>query len=173
MKKIPLNALFAIALFFALFGTALFPRWQLLAFAPFLVFSYYRISLLQALWISCGAGLILDFLSTPHFGLMALNYTLTTLILFPQKRHFFEDKPFTLSVFTALFSLLSTLLHLFLFYTFETHPVSFTLSLWTDLLFMPCIDGVYAFLCFYCPMRGYEKLHRYLLNKKSLSEENV
>lgn len=141
---------FCLALFSALFGTLLLPSLRLIAFAPFLSLAYMRTSLLASLWLSFLSGLIIDLLSAElRFGTYALNYSLTTLILYNQKRHFFEDKPLSLPLFTLFFSLISTLLQLILL-----KEVSFTWKLaLTDLCVMPLCDALYALFWFTIPLK--------------------
>jgi cell shape-determining protein MreD len=141
---------------FALSGTALLPHVRLLAFSPFLALLYNKASFVKALWIASLCGLIVDLLcSEMRLGVYALNYCGTTLLLYKQKRHFYEDKPVALSLFTALISIVSTLLQFFLISIFGQ---GFTLSaklLLTDLAIMPLADAAYAYLWFTCPMLLY------------------
>ncbi|MBS0604083.1 MAG: mreD [Verrucomicrobia bacterium] len=153
MRQIPLLFPFSLALFVALFGTAIIPHIKLLAFAPFLALLYNRKSFQTSLWIGSLCGLGLDLLSSEfRLGLHALNYCLTTLLLYKQKRHFFEDKPLALSLFTLLISVVSTVLQLVLISVFDrTLPLSGKLLI-TDLAIMPVVDALYAFLWFSCPI---------------------
>ena len=141
---------FFLSLFYAILGTVLFPSLRLIAFAPFLSLAFMRTSLISSLWLAFLSGLIIDLLSAElRFGTYALNYSLTTLILYNQKRHFFEDKPLSLSLFTLFFSLISTLLQLLLF-----KEVTFTWKLaLTDLFVMPLCDALYALFWFTIPLK--------------------
>jgi rod shape-determining protein MreD len=156
MKAPSLSFFFALALFATLFGSILFPFFTLTTFAPFLALVYYRTSLLKALWVSFGCGSIMDCLSSEfHFGIYALSYTATTLLLFGQKRHFFEDKSVAFSLFTALISAVLASLELTLAHLFDRGlPFTFS-SVFTDLFLLPIIDGLYGFLWFTCPGRLY------------------
>jgi hypothetical protein len=93
-------------------------------------------------------------------------------LLYHQKRHFFHDKPLALSLFTALISSLSTLLQWMLITLFSSpFPLSWKSAL-SDFLFMPCVDGCYAFFWFSCPMLLYlhiQKIGFYTLWKRLLS----
>lgn len=148
-----LACFFFITLSLTLFAPILFPGLHLLYFAPFVCCCYYYRSYAASLWISLLCGLIIDLLSAPlRFGLHALNFTLTTAFLYSKKQHFFQDQLSTLPILTFFFSLISTLIQLILLYIFET---SLTLSwkwVFTDLLWMPCTDGIYAFICFSLPI---------------------
>ncbi len=156
MRKVPLHVPFLLALTFALFGHLFFPYLRLSAFAPFLAIIYNRFHLSKALWTSFGCGLIIDLLSShTRLGLYALNLVLTTALLYPQRRHFFEDKAFALSLFTTLIAALSMSIQLFLVHVFDKGiPISFKTIL-SDVIFMSMIDGLYAFLWFTSPMRLY------------------
>lgn len=154
MRKIPLIFPFLLALAFAICGTAFLPHTRLLPFSPFLAFLYNKTNFIKSLWIASLCGLVIDLLSTEfHFGIHAINYCLTTLLFYHQKRHFFEDKPLALSLFAGLISIVSTLLQFFLVCVFDhALPLSKKLLL-TDLIVMPCADAIYAFLWFICPMK--------------------
>lgn len=156
MRQVPLIFPFSLALFFAIFGTVFLPDIRLFAFSPFLALLYNKTSLVRALWIATLCGLIIDlFCSEFHLGVYALNFCLTTLILYKQKKHFFEDKPLALSLFTALISIVSTVILLLLIFVFD-HGLPFSKRLIvTDLVIMPIADALYAFLWFFCPMRLY------------------
>jgi len=156
MRKIPLYYPFALALFATLFGSVLFPKVHLSTFAPFLAIVYHAAPISRALWIALGCGTILDLLSSElRFGVYALNFVLITLLLYPQKKHFFEDKPIGLSLFTALIAASSTLLQLVLAHLFD-RGVPFSSSvIGIDVLLMSVVDGLYAFLWFTCPLKLY------------------
>ncbi len=161
MRQISLFFPFSLALFIALFGTALFPHIKFTAFAPFLALLYNKKSFSSSLWISALCGLSLDLLSSERLlGLYALSYSLTTLLAFKQKRHFFEDKPLALSLFTLLISVISTLCQILLISIFDRSlPLSGKLFL-TDIILMPMVDALYAFLWFSCPMMLYLHIQR-------------
>ncbi len=109
-----------------------------------------------SLWIATLCGLIIDLLSAQHrFGLYALTFALTTLILYNQKNQFFDDKPLGLSIFTAVISMLASLIQLIIVSAFG-NSVSLSLELLlTDVLAISFIDAIYAFLWFTCPLKGY------------------
>lgn len=156
MRQVPLWFPFSLACFFALFGTALFPQAKLLAFSPFLALVFNHSSFQASLWIATLCGLIVDLFSSEfHLGIHALNYCFTTLVLFHQKKHFFEDKPLALSLFTLLISIVSSLLQLLLISVFDRAlPFSSRLVV-ADLLIMPLFDAIYAFIWFCSPMMLY------------------
>ena len=83
-----------------------------------------------------------------HFGLFALNYTICTIAIYPQKKHFFEDSLTTIPVLTFAFSVLSTLLQLFLMEAMGGGIKPTSSWILTDLILMPLADGLYGFLLF-------------------------
>ena len=143
------------------FGTIFFPAIRLATFAPFLAISYNRSSFSKALWISFGCGLVMDCLSAEHhFGLYALNFVITSTVLYPQRRHFFEDKALALALFTAVIATFSTTLQLILIHLFdEGMPLSWRTYL-VDIFGISILDGIYAFLWFTCPMRLYTYIEK-------------
>ncbi len=156
MCKIPLWFPFSLAAIIAVFGTVFFPNIRLLAFAPFFALVYNRKSFVSSLWITTLCGIGIDLLcSQLKFGLHALNYCLTTAFIYKQKKHFFEDKPIALCLFTALVSCTSTFLQIMLTYAFDKGlPFTWKLAL-SDLVGMPIIDAIYAFVWFSCPIQLY------------------
>jgi len=154
LRRVPLIFPFSFALFFAICGTVFLPQVHLLAFSPFLALLYNKTSFIKSLWIASLCGLTIDLLSSEfRFGIHALNYCLTTLLLYKQKRHFVEDRSLALSLFTAIVSIASTLLQFFLISIFDRAlPLSGKLII-TDLVIMPLADAAYAFLWFICPMK--------------------
>jgi hypothetical protein len=162
MKKVPSWFPFILALSFALFGTVFFPFFRLWPFSPFLAIIYHRVNFIKALWISLVCGLILDVFSSQfRFGLFSLNTCLTTLFLYSQKRHFFEDKPIALSLFSAFLSCFQSLCLLVVSSLFDKQ-FSISLSiLLSDLVIMPFLDAIYAFIWFTCPMKIYQYIQRY------------
>lgn len=156
MQQVPLFFPFSIAAFFALFGTALFPQVKFLAFSPFLALLYNRSNFHTSLWIASLCGLMIDLLSSEfRLGIHALSYCIATFLLYQQKKHFFEDKPIALCLFTLLISSVSSIVQLLFISIFDRAlPLSMGMLL-TDLLMMPLFDAVYAFICFCCPIMLY------------------
>jgi len=161
LRQVPLLFPFSLACFFAIFGTALVQEVKLLVFSPFLALLYHRLNLQTSLWIASMCGLAVDLLSSEfRLGVHALTYCLATLFLYKQKRHFFEDKPLSLSLFTLLISVISTILQLLLISIFDRAlPLSGKLLI-TDLVILPSFDAAYAFVCFSCPMMLYLHIKR-------------
>ena len=155
MRQVPLWICFTLALLFMLFGTVFFPQIRIWPFTPFLVFVFHRVRFYKALWISFFCGLLLDLFSSQfRFGLFAFSHVATTFLFYKQKKHFFEDKALSLSLFTAF---LSAFLSLFLFLLCirnEQITASFS-TFFSSFIVMPCLDALYAFFWFTCPISLY------------------
>lgn len=149
MSKNKSTLFFIVATFFAIFGHSL--HLPILAYSPYLAFTFQANPLLKALWQSFLCGLIADSLqSALPFGSCAFCYTLATLALYKLKRTFFEDKIFSLSIFSTIFSILFSFMQVLIFYFMKT-PLHFTFTSFVfELAIMPLCDGVYAFICFTC-----------------------
>lgn len=145
----------------SLIAMALF-SFRLHFFAPFLIICYYQKSFPTALRASLLCGILIDLFTSPlKFGLHALNYTLTTALIYHQKKNLFADHLTTLPLMTSLFSFLSTLIQIFLLALF-LQPIPLTFSfIFTDLLFMPAIDGLFAFCWFILPNLIFQKQIRH------------
>jgi len=132
----------------------LFPMIRLLGFLPFLLLSLLRLPLPKALWASAAAGFTLDlYTSGTPLGLFALNYALTTLVLFRYKKFFSEETIFPLTLYAIAFSSLSTLIH----FCLNPFPPAI-LSLFTDLICMPIADGIYTLTWGLLPLTLYKQL---------------
>lgn len=170
MKK-PLWLVLLLTTLFLWYGTALFPSIHVWAFAPFLATLFHRVPLISALWFSALLGLGMDLFSSEYpFSLFAISHSLCTLILYAQKRHFFEDKPIAFCLFSAL---ISTFLSLILTFCslFCSNKAPLTLSsFFFDLILMPPVDALYALIWVLVPTTLYSYIRRYLLIRK-LSEE--
>lgn len=161
MKQLPLSFPFFLALMIAVWGTVFFPSVRLFAFAPFLAIVYTKRSFLFSLWIAALCGLIVDLLSSEmRLGAYALSYSIVTLVLYQQKRHFFDEKPLALSLFTALISASATVVQLVLLYLFGSKVSVGFVWMVTDLLGMSLLDALYAFVWFTCPIKLYQHIQR-------------
>ena len=134
-------------------ASSLFPTLHLHYLAPFLVMLYYEMPKKICLWASLGCGLFLDLLSGhPTFGIMALNYTLCTWILYNRKPLLFEDAVATIPLLAAVFSGVSMALQWVLFHIFDTAPALDIRWMMTDLVFFPLFDGAYALVIVTIPL---------------------
>lgn len=156
-----LKLIFLACCLFTLIFPSLFPHVHLLYFAPFLVIALYQKSLAACLWYAALCGLSIDLLSDGNrLGFYALNYSLTTLLLFPQRKNFFSDSISTLPLMSFLFSALSTVVEIASRFSMGTLP---TLSLqwaFTDLIAMPAADALFAFALFILPHAVFGKPER-------------
>ena len=164
---------FLLALIALALQGILVPRLAILAFAPFLALATLRCKHKQALWLSVLSGAVIDLLSDDPMGLHALNYTLITALLFPFRKHFLYDQPLHLSLFTGLISVLSTILQLALLFLFDRRVPFEGKWVFADLVGMPVIDALYAFVWFAAPLTLFDKMKRmwvlFWLKRKHLS----
>jgi rod shape-determining protein MreD len=128
----------------------LIPHLSLLAFAPFLSLAIMRAN--SPLWLGALAGALVDLFSDDPMGLHALNYTFITALLYRYRRHFLFDQPLHLCLLTALISLLSTLTQLFLLFLFDRRIPFDGKWIFGDLVAMPAMDALYAFVWFAAPL---------------------
>jgi rod shape-determining protein MreD len=156
LNKIPLWFPLSLAVFFSIFGSIFIPDVRLMAFAPFLAISFQRLSLIKSLWLSLACGLSIDIISSQlHFGLYSVCYLLTSALCYHQKKHFFEEKPIALSLYTALISASSSLILLVLSALFDKQ-LYFSLELiLSECLVTPVLDAAYAFAWFTIPFAIY------------------
>lgn len=138
----------------------LVPRLALLAFAPYLALVILRTKLPKALWLSAAAGILLDLLSDDPMGVNALNYVITSALLYRFRMHFLFDQPLHLSLFSALVSSLSTALQLIILFLFDRKVPFGGKWILGDLLAMPVIDALYSFVWFTAPLVLFEKARR-------------
>ena len=138
------------------FNNVFFPQVHLFVFAPFLALLVIRKNRLSALWIAALSGLTLDLLSSNiRFGLYALSFLITILVIYKLKNLFFEEKAHALAVFSALVAFVFTLIESSLL-SFFGHPPPFTLmSLSIDLVLLPILDGIFSFFWFSFPLKLY------------------
>ena len=148
---------FILAFLALLFQSLALPKLHLFAFSPFLAFVYMRGDFLFSLWMGFLSGLVIDLLSSQlPFGLHALSGCIASFCLFHQRRHFFEDKIFSLFFFTAIISLFFFLNQGIFFYLFGG-KISFDLvSISYEWFMVGLLNGLYALLWFALPLRMYQ-----------------
>ena len=151
---------FILAILAVILQGLLIPRIAILAFAPLLALLALRSDLPRALWLAALAGSIMDALSEDPMGLHALNYVLITAFFFRYRTHFSYDQPSHLSLLTALISSASTLLQLTFLFLFDRRVPFGGRWVFTDLVGMPVIDALYAFVWFAAPLALADKLRR-------------
>ena len=156
MKKVPLWLPLCLSIVFAIYGSIFFTDIKLFAFAPFFAITFQRIRFIPSLWICLLSGLFMDTISSQeHFGAYAICYTVVGFVSYGQKRHFFEEKAIALSLYTLLissiFSLSFMIITRFLGKGLALSPE----FLFSELVFTPFLDALYAFIWFTVPMRAY------------------
>jgi cell shape-determining protein MreD len=142
---------FLVAFLCLLVSPLLFPSWPLTYFAPPLVIVLYRRPLLTTLWYGILAGLVIDLLGGGKLGFHSTCYLLTLLAITPLKDVFFADRLTTVPLLSVFFGAISTLIGFFLLKIVSQGFSLHTGWILTDLIFMPLIDGLYAFLLFTLP----------------------
>lgn len=165
---------FLLALSALIFQSILVPKLTILAFAPFLALSMLQAHFQKALWMSAFAGVCVDLLSDDPMGLHALNYTLMTALLYRIKIHFSEEEPLHVSVYTFLTSFFSTALQFLLLFLFDRRVPFDGKWVLVDLIAMPMIDALYAFVWFSAPLALLKQLKNlwvtFWLKRKNLSQ---
>ncbi len=157
LKKayVPFGLSFLVLLIFPSF----IPQIRLLAFVPLLTFVCAHYPFAGTLWLSMFSGLVVDLYSkSAPMGFFALNYTLTTIIVFRYRTYFSFEKIHVFSLYAVLYSFVSTLLHFVLYGLIEMHFKLHFFSIITDLILMPILDGVYSLSLVFFPMKIYEKM---------------
>ncbi len=152
-------ALILATLALILQGTVV-PRLAILPFAPFLALAALRCELNQTLWLSVLAGSLMDLLSDDPMGLHALNYAITMGLLYRFRNHFSYDQPLHLSLFSSIISSLSTFLQLLLLFLFDRRVPFDGKWIFADLIGMPLIDALYAFVWFAAPLAFADQVRR-------------
>ena len=159
----PPAKLFAFGLSFAalILQGVLAPPMTLLAFAPWIALLSLSSSLEKTLWLSALAGGCVDLLSEDPLGIHALNYCLSAALLFRFRKPFSQENPLHFSLFSSLVSLVSTLIQMFLLFLFDRRIPFAGKWLLGDLIGMPLIDGLYAWIWIFLPSMLYHKLRRH------------
>lgn len=154
---------FAICFLATLLFPIFIPSCRILAFAPLITLIISRYSLAITLWSSLTFGFIIDSLSfsTP-FGFFALNYCLSSLLIYRYRKYFLEEKVLIFALYSTLFSFVSTFIIFILFALIEIQLKLNIFILFSDLILMPIVDGIYSFLCVLFPMA----IYRYILQPK-------
>jgi hypothetical protein len=143
----------------------IFPWIRPIGYVGALVLTISRFPLSYALWISAGIGLLIDISSASiPFGFFAINYSLSTLIIFRYRKFFSEEKIEIFPLYAILFSFTSTSIHFILYGLIDLQLKLRLFTILTDLLLMPIFDGVYAFLFVFGPL----SLYHHLLTKKQI-----
>lgn len=99
-----------------------------------------------------GCGLIMDLLyAQDRFGPYTISFVGAAMLVYPQKRNFFADNLMTLPIMTFLYSLGIATLQFLYVKGFE-RSVHISMS-WAviDLILLPILDGLVAFLLFVAP----------------------
>ncbi len=152
----------------------IYPTLPILAFSPFLALASLKSPFAKALWTAALAGALVDLVSDHPMGLHALNYVLATAILHRYKKHLSFDQPFHFSLYTALFSSLSTALQFILLFLFDRRVPHDGQWILIDIFGLPAIDALYGFVWFAAPLALFERLRKlwvlFWLKRKNRSQ---
>ena len=145
----------------AIFFLILFPKVRLVFFAPLQSYLFIRFSLVSSLWISLAVGLFLDCATTSFpFGMHTILCVLIVFILYGRRKHFFEEKIFSWVIYSALLSSLYTALLFFCNLLVNVPPPLSLRSIFSDMVIMAIIDGIYTLVWFTVPMYIINRLRR-------------
>ena len=136
-----------------------FSNIKLVYFALFIIFLFYHLSFISILWIAMLLGFFQDLLSSSFFGINACLYLISVMVLFKEKKYF-NDKPISLSIFTAIFSLIFSLFSPILFFIFDKKINLSIKWIITDIIVYPILDGIYAFVFFAMPILFFEYVRK-------------
>ncbi len=168
-NKTKLAFSFFLAIVAAIWCSAIFPKLNIIAFAPLLVIFYLYTPFFVSIWVAMICGVFIDLISSTPFGLNSLNYAITTFLVFRYRR-FFNDKPLNISIYTALTSCVISLISIILLALISKGISICLLSIITDIIIMPIVDGIYAFIWFAIPLKIYEifefSLKRFIRKKR-------
>ncbi len=152
LDKRNLILIFTFATRLTLSMPILWPSLRLFYYAPVLVIAAYSRSLKTAVWCAFLAGFIIDLFNPAlSFGIHSLTFCTAIFVLNYLKKHFFADSLSTLFLMTFFASALSTIISLFLFQFFLNIHLFSWFWIWTDVIVMSLLDGVYAFTLFQLP----------------------
>ncbi|HRW58897.1 MAG TPA: hypothetical protein P5048_04720 [Chlamydiales bacterium] len=126
------------------------PKIKIYYFLFLLIYSIRKQPLLNILPLSIFIGLFYELFATTPFGLFAIAYPLTTLLLFKAK-NFFNDNPLNDFLFTTLYSLsLTAVMSIVGIFLGIQHTFSFSFFFMNFCLY-PFIDGTFALILFSIP----------------------
>lgn len=149
-KKILLLFLLQLLLTFEL--NTFFPNLKVCFFIPFLAYLTYELPFIKLLWIALLSGLSFDAMSTQYIlGAHAFSFTLSAAICYRLKKFFFKDRKLTLLMVASALSFSNALILTVLFSPFEQRLFS-GLSLFSDYIVYPVVEGVTAFILYTLPV---------------------
>jgi hypothetical protein len=126
-----------------------FPDIRLLLSSPMLTAALYQKTPIRLLWFGLIAGVFFDLLSSDFpIGFHAAAFMIACGGLLLLKQRFFSDHVSTLPIMTTFASLFQTIASAVLAPFFDLAPRFSAAWVFTDLICMPLIDGIAAFLLF-------------------------
>lgn len=141
--------LFVYSIFLSILAPIYSPKVLIAVFAPFLTIIYAKSTYAKALWISFIVGLYFDLLASKlPLGFYSLSYCLTTTIVYRYRIFFSIEKWWIFPLYSAIFSFCSSLIQMVLLTIFQANVPISILMIFSDLILLPLIDGLFA-LCFF------------------------
>lgn len=158
-----------IGIFFSLFQTALFTHFLFLSLSPALAIILLECRRELALILAFLLGLFLDLICSTPFGLYALVFTLATALC-ERHKQLFPIGLVGVFLYTAEISIACQLLEVIALAFLQHAPVLSFKWLFTDLILMPCIDGVYGVVFFALPIKAFQMLQLHIKLKPLLKK---
>lgn len=154
-----IDILFLYSFFLTIFIGPCFPL-PLFSFTPFLVLVFFRRDFYTTLFWAFFCGLILDIFSSKHFGIFSFSYLITSFLIFSKKR-FFKETSLNIVILSSITSFFFTLIFLLSSFLFDSKIKISAFWCLSDLIIMPIIDGIFAFIFFVLPLKVF-----FILKKK-------
>lgn len=138
---------FVVACLATLIAPIFFPSLRLFFFAPYIASMIQKKELPYCLWVAFSCGLFLDVISSEsRFGLVALDFTLATLLSYQLKGFIFRDHFSTFPLLTFGFASASACLQAFIEALFDHVNIFSWPWFLSDILIMPFLDALFALL---------------------------
>ncbi|MDE3046280.1 MAG: hypothetical protein KGJ02_06525 [Verrucomicrobiota bacterium] len=155
------------------FQATLYAGLPISPFVPFLALTALLAPFRKALWLAALAGLCTDLLTSDPLGLSALGSCASMALCYSWRNRFSAEIPLQFSLYTALFSAISSFLQIALLFLFDRR-VPFDGKWWMmQWACFPIADAIYAFVWFAGPLILYRTFRRtwviYWLKKKDPS----
>jgi cell shape-determining protein MreD len=147
---------FILSSFMAVIQSALFPSVLILAYSPFIAIVCMNTTLIRSLWLAAFPGLCSDILSSDPMGTHTITSLLVAAILRNFRLSFFIEEPLQLCFYSALISLMAIPIQLALLFLFDQHTLVAPKSFLFDMIKLPLVNAVYAFIWFVGPLLIWE-----------------
>lgn len=117
---------------------------------PYFIFSIYRCRLKTSMFLIVSLGIIQDLWSGySHVGIHYLAYLLTFIFVYPRRNYFIYHTYYTIGIIAAIFSFLSSIIHIFGYGLFEANFSFIKFAIIGDLFLHCSTDAIYTSVLFY------------------------